>query len=294
MPPRRAATRVLLVLSTFGCASPGDVASDHGEDMGGLDPDVPPLVEGDWWRPQLGDDWQWQLTTADGGELNLGYDVAIYDLDLFDVPSSTIESLHGDGRHVLCYLSAGSFEAWRPDAERFSKASKGKTLDGWPGERWLDVRDPEVFEIMISRLDLAVAKGCDGVEPDNVDGYTNATGFPLSADDQLAFNRNLANAAHRRGLAVALKNSGDQAVELEPYFDLELNEQCHQYDECEQLTPFIDAGKPVLNAEYTKADTAEAADELAAEICPAATSARLETLILPWDLDDAFRVACAP
>ena len=31
--------------------------------------------------------------------------------------------------------------------------------------------------------------GCDGVEPDNVDGYVNDTGFDLTAGDQLDFNR---------------------------------------------------------------------------------------------------------
>lgn len=42
---------------------------------------------------------------------------------------------------------------------------------------------------MQARLDLAVQKGCDGVEPDNVDGYQNNSGFPLTAQDQLAYNR---------------------------------------------------------------------------------------------------------
>jgi len=41
---------------------------------------------------------------------------------------------------------------------------------------------------MRSRLDLAKSKGCDAVEPDNMDGYTNSTGFNLTYRDQLKYN----------------------------------------------------------------------------------------------------------
>jgi hypothetical protein len=63
--------------------------------------------------------------------------------------------------------------------------------------------------ILFARLDLAVAKGCDGVEPDNVDGYANNTNFPLTVQDQLQFNIWLANEAHARGLSIGLKNDLD-------------------------------------------------------------------------------------
>lgn len=33
-------------------------------------------------------------------------------------------------------------------------------------------------------------------------------------------------------------------------FDFSVNEECHEYDECDVYAPFIDAGKPVFNAEY--------------------------------------------
>jgi len=273
-----------------GADTRDDGASD-GEDAS-PQADVPPVDEGDWWRPSPDDRWQWQLTAEEGAALNLGYDVEIYDFDLFDVPDAVIEELHASDRKLLCYFSAGSYEQWRPDAGDFPDAALGKKLDGWAGERWLDVRHPAVFEIMTARLDRARERGCDGVEPDNVDGYTNGTGFDLTAEDQLAFNRQLANAAHDRGLAIALKNSGDQAAALEPYFDLELNEECHRYDECDQLAPFVAAGKPVLNAEYPDSDDLSGAEALAADICDDAVAAGLRTLVLPLDLDEAFRVSC--
>ncbi len=57
---------------------------------------------------------------------------------------------------------------------------------------------------MKNRLDLAVTKRCDGIEPDNMDGYTHSPGFSINAEDQMNFNKHIANEAHSRGLSVAL------------------------------------------------------------------------------------------
>jgi hypothetical protein len=252
----------------------------------GLDPNVPPVTQGDWYRPAADVTWQWQID----GSINPSYDVALYDIDLFDAPAGVLQALRGRGVRVLCYFSAGTYEPGRADGASIPESARGRPLADFPDERWLDVRDIRVFALMRSRLERAVERGCDAVEPDNVDGFTNDTGFALSASDQLAFNRNLANEAHRLGLGIALKNDGDQAAELVDYFDLELNEECHEYDECEQLQPFVARGKPVLNVEYT--DDLAAALRLRAVVCPDANAAGLRTLILPLDLNDEFRVAC--
>lgn len=238
------------------------------------------------YQPALDVSWHWQLK----GPVNTGYDVELYDIDLFDTPRDRIDDLHNAGRRVVCYFSAGSYEDWRPDADRFHPEALGHTLDGWADERWLDIRHPNLEPIMKDRLDLAVEKGCDGVEPDNVDGYANHTGFNLTGDDQLAFNRFLAREAHARGLAIALKNDLDQVEALVDDFDFAVNEECFAYDECEALQPFIDAGKPVLNVEY---DPVLATDTDARRaLCERARHLKFQTLILPLDLDDSFRLSC--
>jgi hypothetical protein len=258
-----------------------------------LDPDIDPITEGDWYRPTITTTWQWQLQVRDGlAAINTSYAVDVYDIDLFDVSAEQIAALQDQGRRVICYFSAGSWEQWRDDAVRFDKADLGAKLDGWPGERWLNIRSPAVMDIMLARLDLAVQRGCDGVEPDNVEAYNNHSGFELLPADQLAFNRMLANAAHTRGLAIGLKNSGDQAAQLVEYFDFSLNEQCHEYDECAQLQPFTDAGKPIWNAEYVKPDNLATAQAAAADLCPRAQAEQIHTLVLPLELDDSFRVSC--
>ena len=124
--------------------------------------------------------------------------------------------------------------------------------DGWPGEKWLDIRRLDVLgPILVERLQRCRDKGFDGVEFHNVDGYQNDTGFDLSRSDQLAFDRWLATTAHAKGLAVGLKNTLGLAFELEPSFDFAIVEQCFVFLECGLTAPFVDAGKAVIDIEYS-------------------------------------------
>jgi hypothetical protein len=231
------------------------------------------------WVPALETSWQWQLQ----GQVDTSVDVQMYDIDAFDVRARVVQRLHDDGRAVVCYVSAGSWERWRPDAELFPEEVLGRDLDGWPGERWLDVRRIGLLApIMKARMDRCVSKGFDGIELDNVDGFANRTGFPLDADDQLRYNVWLANQAHRRGLSVALKNDLEQVEDLVAYFDFALNEECFTYDECDLMTPFVDAGKAVFGVEY-ELDTDE--------FCPKANELNFNFLKKKLSLR-AWRVAC--
>jgi len=239
------------------------------------------------WVPRATDTWQWQLH----GELNTSYAVDVYDVDLVEAPQATIDMLHAQGRRVVCYFSAGSSEDWRPDFNRFKPADIGEPLDDWPGERWLDVRSENVKAIMRDRLDLARAKRCDGVEPDNVDGYFNENGFTFSADDQLAYNRFLAQEAHVRGLAIGLKNDLDQVDALAPNFDFAVNEQCFENEECSAYANFSAKGKAVFNAEYAESYQTNTEGERD-KICALARAANLRTLVLPESLDGSFRYSC--
>jgi len=239
-----------------------------------------------WYKPDINTSWEWQLQ----GDLNLSYQAKLYDIDLFDTTSDTIEKLHNMGKKVICYFSAGSYEEWREDKSKFPKEAIGKELDGWAGENWLDIRNKKVWQIMEDRIKLAKTKGCDGVEPDNVDGYSNDTGFDLKPKDQIRYNKFLSIKAKEQGLAIALKNDLEQIDTLEMFFDFALNEQCHEYDECELLSPFIQNKKPVFNAEYNEKyinDTSERE-----KLCQDAKRRGFKTLILPLDLDGSFRYSC--
>jgi hypothetical protein len=266
-----------------GCSAD---SSPENEMVQSIDPNTPPITSGSWYKPPVSVTWQWQLS----GTLNTTYDVDIYDIDLFDSTTSLIRKLQTSGKKVVCYFSAGSYEDWRSDAANFNPADLGSNLDGWPGERWLDIRSDNVHTIMKRRLDLALQKGCDAVEPDNMDGYSNNSGFDLSATDQLAYNRLIANEAHSRGLSVGLKNDLDQINDLVAYFDFAVNEQCFEYSECNAVTPFINHGKAVLNAEYKQAYVDDANTRKI--MCNESINLQFSTLVLPLDLDDGFRYSC--
>ncbi|MFK7853948.1 MAG: endo alpha-1,4 polygalactosaminidase [Granulosicoccus sp.] len=230
--------------------------------------------------------WQIQLQ----GNLNTQYDVDLYIVDLFDTSIESIALLKSRNRKVICYFSAGSHEAWRNDASDFADSDIGRKLDNWPGERWLDVRSDTIRRIMMLRLDLAQTKGCDGVDPDNVDGYINSTGFNLTANDQLMFSRFLSQEAHARGLVIGLKNNVDHAKKLVDEFDFAVNESCELYDECDLLQVFIDQGKPVLHIEYSP-ELVKSADIFHA-FCRRHELTRFSSLVLPVELDDSYRLSC--
>jgi Glycoside-hydrolase family GH114 len=202
---------------------------------------------GSWWIPPKHLTWYWQLQ----GSIKNGEPVAAYDIDGFDNSASEVAALHGQGKHVICYVDVGTYEPGRPDSGKFPASVQGADVEGWPGEKWLDVRQLSLLEpIMTARFRVCKEKGFDAVEPDNMDGYENGTGFPITAQQQLAYDEWVAGEAHALGMAVFQKNDGEQAAQLVSHFDGALNEQCNQYAECSSYRPYLNAGKPVLNAEY--------------------------------------------
>ena len=231
------------------------------------------------WQPTPGTSWQWQLS----GTIDTSFTVQMYDVDLEETAQAVIDGLHAAGRKVICYFSPGSWENYRSDAAAFPESVKGNVMDGWPDERWLDIRQLDVLSpIMERRLDLAVQKHCDGVEPDNIEGYNNVTGFPLTYLDQQTYNTWLAKAARSRGLSIGLKNDLGQIGDLLPFYNWALNEQCFQYDECAPLTAFVAANKAVFGVEYSGNTTT---------FCPKANALNFDWLKKHLALD-ASRVAC--
>jgi hypothetical protein len=215
---------------------------------------APPAAPRPWLTgPQT---WQWQLT----GELDPDVDAEVFLLDGFDTTAEEAQLLRQRGRRLICHVRAGRYEAGRPDAGRFPASILGSTAGrADPGgsagrageERWVDIRQWTVLEpILADRFRLCRGKGFDSVAPDDVQGYQVDSGFPLTFDDQLTFNRRLAQLARSLGLSAGLRNDVDQAVALQPDFDFAVNEECVRAGRCDRLLAFVDAGKPVFHVEY--------------------------------------------
>jgi hypothetical protein len=180
--------------------------------------------------------------------------VAVYDLDVDDTRASTVAKLHAAGRHVICYVDVGTWESYRADAGDFPSSVLGNPVDGWPDERWLDIRRLDLLApILRARLDTCAAKGFDAVEPDWLDAYDQDTGFPITKADSLRFDRWVAREAHVRGLSIAQKNAPGLVAALHGTFDFAVVEECFTYDECEAFLPYLAADHAVLDAEYTPA-----------------------------------------
>jgi len=207
----------------------------------------PPPSAGIWHPAPTTAPWQWQLQ----GHIDTGVDACVFDVDAFETPRATVAALHRRGAAVICYVDVGSWEEYRPDAKRFPRSVLGRRYEGFPEERWLDIAHLRRFApILEARFRLCARKGFDAVEPDNIAGWENRTGFPLTAADQLRFNRWVARRVHALGMAVALKNDPRQVRPLLPSFDFAIVEQCFQYDECGSYEPFVAAGKAVFETEY--------------------------------------------
>jgi hypothetical protein len=211
----------------------------------------------------------------------------VYDIDGFDNPASTVAGLHALGARVICYLSAGSYENWRPDAASFPPGLLGAS-DGWPGEQWLNISPsgpyyPQLQAIMLARVQMCASKGFDGVDFDNIDGSENSTGFTITTAEDNQYVEWLAATAHSLGLAAFQKNYVDQSAVLQPYFDGVIDEQCFQYNECGELQPYLSAHKPVLEAEYSTSP---------ASYCPTANLDNINSVLFDLNLDGAVRVTC--
>jgi hypothetical protein len=251
-----------------------------------------------WWEPGTQPiEWQWEIdhalninSTKDMGTSATLYTGApapkptVYDIDMFMNPPSTITYLHSQGDTVICYLDTGAYETYRPDASQFPKSVIGNST-GWNGEYWLDTSQVTILRpIMDARIALAASKGCDAIEPDQMDGWDgNNSGFPLTQADGQNWDEIITNDIHAAGMSAGFKNqieiAGWAADTLGA--DWALNEQCNQYNECSGYPPdgglpeFIKDGKAVFQVEYSKA---------AAKFCPADNAADYNGMKMPLDL----------
>ncbi len=235
------------------------------------------------WRPAPAVTWDYRLIEP---PQRVPAGVRVMIMDLFDTPAARVRQFKARGVRSICYLNAGAWEDWRPDAAAFPATVKGRRYEGWPGERWLDIRQIKILgPILQKRLDLCKAKGFDAVDPDNMDGWQNRTGFPLTRNQQLAFNRWLARQAHLRGLSVGLKNAPDLAPALVSAFDFTIVESCVAQKWCHLTKPFSDAGKAVLAVEYT--DNGMTPEK----VCPVAQRRSMTAIVKRRNLN-AWRRGC--
>jgi hypothetical protein len=252
-----------VAVAGVGCKSPAGTHGDAGVTAaldlsmgtggGGLDGSTDGPASSGRWVPAASTTFFWDLqnTPPDNGR-----NVGAYDIDGFGNSAAEVTALHAQGKRVVCYMDAGTYEPNRPDSAQFPAALLGSDVVGWPGEKWLDIRPggpnyATLQSIMTARFTICRDKGFDAVEPDNLDSYQNSGGFNATVADQLAFNQWIAATVHGLGMAVFQKNDLDQIPQLVGDFDGLLDEECNKFTECDKLAPYTAAHKPVWDAEYS-------------------------------------------
>ena len=231
---------------------------------------------------------------------NTGTDNADESISLSSSGSPVVAELHALGDHVICYVDVGTAENWRPDYSEFPAALLGNN-NGWPGERWLDTNpngpDYATLEkIMTARFEMCKNNGFDAVEPDNLDGSENTSGFNITIAEGDEYAEWLANEIHSLGMSVAQKNFEDQSAVLEPYFDFVIEEQCFQYGDCTDLAPYYESSKAVLEVEYSSGGISLAKFDTACTTGingqPSADSLGFDSTYFSINLDGSLRVPC--
>jgi hypothetical protein len=249
------------------------------------------------WKPRVVDRWLYQIGDAEpaltlcvkpfGKSVCVSPNVWVLDLYASDgvtLNREAVRAIHRRSGHAVCYLSGGTWEDWRPDAKKFPAVLRGTELSDWPGERWVDIRKRGILKPILKDRAVACKKaGFDAIDWDNVDGFTQESGFDISANDQLAYNRMLAGIAHGLGLSVGLKNDLTQVHELLPQFDFAVNEQCVKFGECDLLIPFTTARKAVVQIEYGAAPEA---------VCPIANRRGWSAMVMARELNASSWKPC--
>ncbi len=194
----------------------------------------PPSACGACFEPGRSLTWDWQLQ----GKLAFRR-VDMFDIDGFDTPAGVLSKIHArkgttlPRERAICYLSLGSWERYRPDEASWPRAALGLALGGYPDEHWVDVRQLQgLMPLITARLQMCANKGFDGVEVDNIDGWNNHSGFPLTPQDAEAWLAATANKAHALGMFIIWKNDPYLVPFGRRYFDGALSEQCYQFEEC--------------------------------------------------------------
>jgi len=205
------------------------------------------------WQPAVGAQWQIVINnnvSVDPFKGSIPSSPDIWDIDLFNTPKDVFDTLHEQGKKIICYFSAGTGEDWRPDYSQFAPADLGDKLGCWPGERYLNLKSEGVWNIMAARIKLANDKGCDGIDPDNMDGYSNANGFGLTTTDSTNFLKRMAAEAKKYGMSTGLKNALEILPAVLGDIQYAVNEECQGGADCTSYRPLLSAGKPVFHIEY--------------------------------------------
>ena len=266
---------ILLFLMVLGCSDSEESENDSVNIPDDQDQEVPNSN----FTIATGATFEWRLDDLPNNYIT---DAQVIDIDAFSATPELVANLKSQGKTVIAYLSVGSVENFRDDANDFPKEVIGNVYEGFEDENWLDIRKISLIApIMEKRLDMIAAKSFDGIEPDNINGYQNNTGFNLNEADARTYSRYLIEQAHKRNLSIGQKNAEEIIPTLADEFDWILTEDAFADDFYQQLTPYITLGKAVFMVEYTDRISSQ---KFKKNACPEASTLSYFALLKDRDL----------
>ncbi|KAF2439423.1 glycoside hydrolase family 114 protein [Karstenula rhodostoma CBS 690.94] len=254
-----------------------------------------------YWTPPMKSNIQFILTgIPDVDDNYIRPNTGIYEIDMFWTPAETISKMKELGQRTICYFSAATAETWRSDYKDFDNKDLGLELPDWPGERYLDIRRANVLKVIKKRIDLAASKGCDAIEPDNVDVYSNDNGFTpaILPSDTITYLSQISAHARSKGMSVGIKNCIEILGDIFDDVDFAISEECVQYRNCTVYANFTTAprpsaiAKPVFEVEYVNYTYSGGWSEDGVALQPAAIrTSNINTVIKTLALD-GFAMYC--
>lgn len=252
----------------------------------------PPNNEDDQarWIPAQGLSWQYQLD----GVINTQVDADVYTIDL-SYARSDVEEIKALNKFAVCSFSAGTNEDFRFDSADIPDAIQGEFYDEFGSERVLNIRALESLKpIMEARLDDCVDKGFDGVLLEKVSLFDHTsiaergTSFNIEQAENVRYIQWFAAEAHKRGLALGLKDGVGLVNRVLDDIDFMVADSCFASDWCADAAVVTDANKPVFMVEF-----AENQVELEA-MCQTANTYQFSGILRDYQVDgngDAYQ-AC--
>jgi hypothetical protein len=158
--------------------------------------------------------------------------------------------MHPKGIKAACYISAGSWEKYRPDADD-SPASVLGTSNGWPGEKWLDIHKRKIPKpIMRARIDICRRKGFDAIELRQRRRVPERDGVPAHRARPASVQR----VPHERRSCPRTLRLPQERSRADPEAPALLRCRVERtvlpVSGCPALGRFVNAGKPVFNVGY--------------------------------------------
>jgi hypothetical protein len=97
--------------------------------------------------------------------------------------------------------------------------------------------------------------------------------------------RFLSDKAAALNISTGLKNGGAVLSSVLPFTQFSVNEQCVEFSECDQFSPYINASKPVFHIEYPKEVKSDVVKLLCTDTGRADGAARFSTVLKNLNLD---------